>query len=66
LSLRERHLRIFLFTHPKIVQERFGYSSVAVTMDIYSHLMPNMHADAAARVDETLRAAINARARAKG
>lgn len=28
--------------HPKIVQERLGHSSIAITMDIYSHLMPNM------------------------
>jgi integrase len=47
--------------HPKIVQERFGHSSVAVTMDIYSHLMPNMQQDAAAKVDAALIAAINRR-----
>ena len=35
--------------HPKIVQERLGHSSIAITMDIYSHLMPNMQADAAAK-----------------
>ena len=28
--------------HPKIVQERLGHSLIAITMDIYSHLMPNM------------------------
>ena len=43
--------------HPKIVQERLGHSSIAITMDIYSHLMPNMQADAAAKVDATMRAA---------
>ena len=47
--------------HPKIVQERFGHSSIAVTMDIYSHLMPNMQEDAAAKVDAALVAAINRR-----
>jgi len=31
------------------VQERLGHSSIAITMDIYSHLMPNMQADAAAK-----------------
>jgi len=36
--------------HPKIMQERFGHSSVAITMDIYSHLMPNMQSDAVALV----------------
>jgi integrase len=32
--------------HPKVVQEFLGHSSIKVTMDIYSHLMPTMHADA--------------------
>jgi hypothetical protein len=32
-------------------------SRIAITMDIYSHLMPNMQADAAAKVDAALRAA---------
>ncbi|MEH2501487.1 integrase [Bradyrhizobium sp. AZCC 1578] len=47
--------------HPKIVQERLGHSSIAITMDIYSHLMPNMQGEAAAAVDGVLRAAINKR-----
>ena len=47
--------------HPKIVQERFGHSSIAVTMDIYSHLMPNMQGEAVATVDGVMRAAINKR-----
>jgi integrase len=38
------------------VQERLGHHSIAVTMDIYSHLMPNMQADAAAKIDAALRA----------
>ena len=45
--------------HPNIVQERLGHSSIAITMDIYSHLMPNMQGEAAAAVDVALRAAIN-------
>lgn len=47
--------------HPKVVQERLGHSSIAITMDIYSHLMPNMQGEAAAAVDGVLRAAINKR-----
>ena len=43
--------------HPKIVQERLGHSSIAISMDIYSHLMPNMQADAAAKIDAALRSA---------
>ena len=37
------------------MQERLH--SISVTMDIYSHLMPNMQADAAAKLDAVLRAA---------
>jgi integrase len=47
--------------HLKIVQERLGHSSIAITMDIYSHLMPNMQGEAAAAVDAAMRAAINKR-----
>jgi len=39
---------------PKIIQERLGHSSIAVTMDIYSHVTPGMQTDAAARFDEVL------------
>ena len=48
--------------HPKVVQERLGHSSIAITMDIYSHLMPNMQGEAAASVDGALGTAINKRA----
>ena len=34
---------------PKVVQERLGHTSIAITMDIYSHLMPNMQKDAIVR-----------------
>jgi integrase len=44
--------------HPKVVQERLGHSSIAITMDIYSHLMPNMQNEAAMAVDGVMRAAI--------
>jgi integrase len=45
--------------HPKVVQERLGHSSISITMDIYSHLMPNMQGEAASAVDDVFRAAIN-------
>ena len=58
-GLRHSHASHLLAenVHPKIVQERLGHYSIAITMDIYSHLMPNMQADAAAKVDAALRAA---------
>jgi integrase len=38
--------------HPKIASERAGHSSVAITLDIYSHAVPNMQEDAARVMDE--------------
>jgi integrase len=62
-GLRHSHASHMLASnvHPKIVQERLGHSSIAITLDIYSHLMPNMQEGAAAAVDGVLRAAINKR-----
>jgi integrase len=67
-SLRHSHASHMLASniHPKVVQERLGHSSIAITMDIYSHLMPNMQEDAAAAVDDVLRAAINKRSKDVG
>jgi integrase len=63
-KLRHSHASYMLASnvHPKIVQERLGHSSIAITLDIYSHLMPNMQEGAAAAVDGVMRAAINKRA----
>jgi integrase len=60
-KLRHSHASHMLASniHPKIVQERLGHSSIAITLDIYSHLMPNMQGDAAAAVDVIMRAALN-------
>lgn len=38
--------------HPKIVQERLGHSSITVTMDTYSHVLPGLQKAAAAKLDE--------------
>jgi len=47
-DLRHTHAGIMLkmAVHPKVVQERLGHSSISVTMDIYSHITPNMQKDA--------------------
>jgi integrase len=34
-------------THPKVVQERLGHASIAMTLDLYSHAVPSMAAEAA-------------------
>src|SRR5262249_20257028 len=61
-DLRHAHATHMLMqgVHPKVAQERLGHSSVAVTMDIYSHVMPGMQADAAKKVGAALSAAIKA------
>ena len=40
--------------HPKVVQERLGHSTISVTMDTYSHVLPTMHQEAADRMGKLL------------
>ncbi len=40
--------------HPKIVQERLGHSSISITLDTYSHILPVMQIEAASKIDELL------------
>jgi len=37
--------------HPKVVQELLGHSSIAITMNVYSHLLPSMQSDAMGMVN---------------
>ncbi len=59
-DLRHAHATILLQQgiHPKIVQERLGHSSVATTLDIYSHVVPGLQEAAARRFDEGLENAL--------
>jgi integrase len=52
-DLRHTHATQLLASgiHPKVVQERLGHSTIAVTMDIYSHVTPGMQAEAVAKLD---------------
>jgi integrase len=50
-----------LGVHPKVASERLGHSRVAVTLDLYSHVLPGMQENAAARVDDALQAAMHQR-----
>jgi integrase len=51
-DLRHGHCTLALAAgvHPKVVQERLGHSSVAFTLDRYSHVVPAMQEDAAETV----------------
>ena len=40
--------------HPKIVQERLGHATIAVTLDTYSHVAPGLQEAAAERFDELI------------
>jgi integrase len=40
--------------HPKIVSEMLGHSTVAITLDVYSHVTPAMHREAAKVMDDLL------------
>jgi integrase len=37
--------------HPKIVSERLGHSSIGITLDTYSHVLPSMQEEAARAAD---------------
>ncbi len=38
--------------HPKVVQEILGHSSIDITMDIYSHVLPNIQRGAIGGLDD--------------
>jgi integrase len=40
--------------HPKVVSERLGHASVRITLDLYSHVLPDTQRDSADRLDEAL------------
>lgn len=40
--------------HPKVASERLGHSSVMLTMDVYSHVLPSMQQDATEKLESIL------------
>ncbi len=40
--------------NPKVVSERLGHASIAITMDTYSHVLPDIQKDATERLAKTL------------
>ena len=41
---------------PKVVSERLGHSTITLTMDTYSHVLPGMQERAASKLDAIFRA----------
>jgi integrase len=60
-DLQHSHLSHLLSAgiHPKVASERAGHASVAITMDIYSHVLPGMQEEAANKIDAALRVAMD-------
>ena len=51
-DLRHTHATLALQAgiHPKIVSERLGHSTIAFTLDVYSHAIPHLQKEAAAEI----------------
>jgi integrase len=45
--------------HPKVVSERLGHSTIGLTLDTYSHVLPGMQEEAAAKLDAILQKALD-------
>jgi integrase len=41
--------------HPKVVSEMLGHSTVSITLDLYSHVLPDTQREAAAAMDSVFR-----------
>ncbi len=55
-DLRHTYATLALKTgvHPKIVSERLGHATIAITLDLYSHVTPGIARDAAEAVAATI------------
>jgi integrase len=52
-DMRHSHATLLLMEHVavKVVSERLGHSSINITQDIYSHVLPEMQKEAADAID---------------
>lgn len=55
-DLRHSHATLLLVSnvHPKVVQERLGHSSITLTLDTYTHVVPSMQERATECLDSLL------------
>lgn len=56
-GLRHAHATALLAsgTHPEVVRERLGHSSISVTIDIYSSVVPGMQREAVEKLAKTMK-----------
>lgn len=47
-GLRHTHATLLLKqgVNPKVIQERLGHSNIGMTLDVYSHILPDMQDEA--------------------
>jgi len=57
MTLRHAHATLMFAqnVHPKAVSARLGHSTIAITMDLYTHDLPSLDADAADRLEQAIR-----------
>lgn len=53
---RHSHATLLLASgvNPKVASERLGHHSVAFTLDVYSHVVPGMQAEAAEQISDLI------------
>ncbi len=47
-------LLLALGVHPRVVMETLGHSQIGLTMNTYSHVVPELQRDAAVKMDAVL------------
>lgn len=54
--MRHTHATLLFLqgVNPKVVSERLGHSSVKITLDVYSHLLPSMQKETAEQLGRAL------------
>ena len=56
-DLRHTHATLLVKQgiHPKVVSERLGPSTIGITMDTYTHVLPNMPKEAAPQFEQLIK-----------
>lgn len=47
--------KIIKLAEPKVVQEMLGHSTISMTLDTYSHIIPSMQKNAASKMNDLLK-----------